>query len=69
MIFRDAAELNMTKAGHVWIVTEQALNSNNTPGGILGLQLEHVNSEKEHIRVSTYTLPPLESQRISLLPT
>lgn len=51
-IFRDAATLNMTEAGHVWIATEQALNANNTPDGVLGLQLVYANSEKEHIRVS-----------------
>lgn len=51
-IFRDAAAHNMTEAGHVWIVTEQALNANNTPDGVLGLQLLYANSEKEHIRVS-----------------
>lgn len=50
-IFRDAARHNMTQAGHVWIVTEQALNANNTPDGVLGLQLVHANSEEEHIRV------------------
>lgn len=52
MIFRDAALYNMTEADHVWIVTEQALSANNTPDGILGLQLEHVNSDNRHIRVS-----------------
>lgn len=53
-IFRDAGTLNMTEAGHVWIVTEQALNANNTPDGVLGLQLVYANSEKEHIRVSSH---------------
>jgi glutamate receptor ionotropic, NMDA 1 len=42
----------MTGTGHVWIVTEQALNANNTPVGILGLQLNYANSENEHIKVS-----------------
>ena len=51
IIFRDAATYNMTEAGHVWIVTEQALSANNTPDGVLGLQLEHVNSDNRHIRV------------------
>lgn len=55
-IFRDAAALNMTEAGHVWIVTEQALNANNTPDGVLGLQLVFANSEKEHIRVSEWKM-------------
>lgn len=52
VIFRDAAALNMTETGHVWIVTEQALNANNTPDGILGLELKHANSENKHIKVS-----------------
>lgn len=52
MIFRDAGEYNMTGEGHVWIVTEQALHANNTPDGVLGLQLEHAHSDKGHIRVS-----------------
>lgn len=53
-IFRDAAALNMTESGYVWIVTEQALNANNTPDGVIGLQLVHAKSEKSHIRVSIY---------------
>lgn len=52
-IFRDAAIYNMTDAGHVWIVTEQALQANNTPIGTLGLKLNNDN-ETEHIRVRTY---------------
>lgn len=55
-IFRDAAILNMTEAGHVWIVTEQALEASNTPDGVLGLQLVYANSEKEHIRVCIITI-------------
>lgn len=50
-IFRDAAALNMTESGYVWIVTEQALNANNTPDGVIGLQLVHSKDEKNHIRV------------------
>lgn len=50
-IFRDASTLNMTESGYVWIVTEQALNANNTPDGVIGLQLVHSNNEKQHIRV------------------
>lgn len=42
----------MTESGYVWIVTEQALNANNTPDGVIGLQLVHAKSEKNHIRVS-----------------
>lgn len=56
VIFRDAAYLNMTEAGHVWIVTEQALHANNIPEGVLGLQLEHSNDELKHIRVSSMFL-------------
>lgn len=51
IIFRDAAIYNMTDAGHVWIVTEQALLANNTPTGTIGLKLNNDN-ETEHIRVS-----------------
>lgn len=51
-IFRDAAALNMTESGYIWIVTEQALNANNTPDGVIGLQLVHAKSENNHIRVS-----------------
>ncbi|CAO1443281.1 unnamed protein product [Diamesa serratosioi] len=54
-IFRDAAIYNMTDAGHVWIVTEQALQANNTPIGTLGLKLNN-NNETEHIRDSVYVL-------------
>lgn len=45
----------MTESGYVWIVTEQALNANNTPDGVIGLQLVHAKSEKNHIRVSCLT--------------
>lgn len=51
MIFRDAAALNMTEAGYVWIVTEQALNANNVPDGALGLRLLHAADEQKHLRV------------------
>lgn len=44
----------MTESGYVWIVTEQALNANNTPDGVIGLQLVHAKSEKNHIRVSMH---------------
>lgn len=62
VIFRDAALYNMTDAGHVWIVTEQALFSNNTPVGTLGLKLNNDN-ETEHIRVRGF----FPSKLISLL--
>lgn len=55
VIFRDAALYNMTDAGHVWIVTEQALLANNTPIGTLGLKLNNDN-ETEHIRVRSGNL-------------
>ncbi|KAL9871333.1 glutamate [NMDA] receptor subunit 1-like isoform 2-T2 [Glossina fuscipes fuscipes] len=51
VIFRDAGDYNMTESGHVWFVTEQALSANNTPDGVLGLQLEHAISDNRHIRV------------------
>ena len=35
LIYRDAARLNLTGAGSVWIVTEQALNLTNAPIGKL----------------------------------
>ncbi|KAL5274466.1 GRIN1 family protein [Megaselia abdita] len=64
-IFRDAALLNMTEAGHVWIVTEQALHANNIPEGVLGLQLEHSNDELKHIRDSVYVLASAIKQMMS----
>jgi hypothetical protein len=45
----------MTDAGHVWIVTEQALFANNTPIGTLGLKLNNDN-ETEHIRVRSTSI-------------
>lgn len=58
-IFRDASILNMTESGYVWIVTEQALNANNTPDGVIGLQLVHANNEKQHIRVNALQIEKL----------
>lgn len=52
IIFRDAAVLNMTESGYVWIVTEQSLSANNTPDGVLGLRLLYANFEKEHLKVN-----------------
>lgn len=52
MIFRDAAALNMTDVGYAWIVTEQALEADNVPEGILGLKLINATNEKAHIRDS-----------------
>lgn len=42
----------MTDAGYAWIVTEQALNADNVPEGILGLELVNATNEKAHIRDS-----------------
>lgn len=52
VIFHDAAALNMTDAGYAWIVTEQALEADNVPEGILGLKLVNATNEKAHIRDS-----------------
>lgn len=52
VIFRDAAALNMTEAGYVWIVTEQALEARNVPQGTLGLKLVNATSERAHIKDS-----------------
>jgi len=58
VIFNDAANLNMTGAGYVWIVTEQALDASNAPDGLLGLKLINATQEKSHISDSllVYTL-------------
>lgn len=52
VIFRDAAFLNMTEYGHVWIVTEQALDTRNVPVGTIGLKLVHATNERAHIQDS-----------------
>ena len=52
VIFQDAAALNMTGAGYVWIVTEQALDASNAPEGLLGLKLINAEKEKAHIEDS-----------------
>ena len=51
-IFKDAEELNMTGSGYVWIVTEQALSSQNVPSGTLGLELVGAANEEDHINDS-----------------
>ncbi|XP_045473590.1 glutamate [NMDA] receptor subunit 1 [Harmonia axyridis] len=56
VIFRDAANMNMTDAGYAWITTEQALSAENVPEGILGLKLVNATNEKAHIRDSIYIL-------------
>lgn len=57
VIFRDAAALNMTGAGYVWIVTEQALEAPNAPEGLLGLKLINATQEKLHITDSLSVSP------------
>ncbi|XP_048260195.1 glutamate [NMDA] receptor subunit 1 isoform X1 [Bombus terrestris] len=56
VIFQDAAALNMTGAGYVWIVTEQALDAPNAPEGLLGLKLINAEKEKSHIDDSLIVL-------------
>ena len=51
-IFADAARLNMTGEGYVWIVTEQALRAPNVPRGAIGLQLVGAEDERGHINDS-----------------
>lgn len=52
VIFRDAASLRMTSGGYVWIVTEQGLDADNAPEGLLGLKLINATNEKAHIKDS-----------------
>ena len=54
VIFRDAAKLNLTGAGLIWLVTEQALDVPAVPIGSLGLQQMHASNEAAHIRDSLY---------------
>jgi len=54
VIFRDAAHRNMTEAGYVWIVTEQALDATNVPEGTIGLKLVNASNELAHIYDSMY---------------
>ena len=42
----------MTRSGYVWIVTEQALSSQNVPSGTLGLELVGAANEEDHINDS-----------------
>ncbi|CAK9809869.1 Glutamate [NMDA] receptor subunit 1 [Anthophora plagiata] len=56
VIFQDAAALNMTGAGYVWIVTEQALDAPNAPEGLLGLKLINAEKEEAHIEDSLIVL-------------
>jgi len=56
VIFRDAALLNMTQAGYVWIVTEQVLEAGNVPEGVLSLRLVNATQEEAHIKDSMYAL-------------
>ncbi|XP_043788462.1 glutamate [NMDA] receptor subunit 1 isoform X1 [Apis laboriosa] len=56
VIFQDAAMMNMTGAGYVWIVTEQALDASNAPEGLLGLKLINAENETAHIKDSLIVL-------------
>ncbi|CAI6345580.1 unnamed protein product [Macrosiphum euphorbiae] len=56
VVFRDAAKRNMTEAGYVWIVTEQALDASNVPEGTIGLKLVNASNELAHIYDSIYIL-------------
>ncbi|XP_059473836.1 glutamate [NMDA] receptor subunit 1 [Neocloeon triangulifer] len=56
VIFREAAALNMTETGHVWILTEQALQAKNVPEGALALSLINATHEFDHIKDSIYVL-------------
>ncbi|KAG7309308.1 hypothetical protein JYU34_005250 [Plutella xylostella] len=56
IIFRDASLLNMTAAGYVWVVSEQALDAANAPEGLLGLRLVNATNEHAHIQDSIYVL-------------
>ncbi|XP_061928325.1 glutamate [NMDA] receptor subunit 1 isoform X4 [Apis cerana] len=56
VIFQDAAVMNMTGAGYVWIVTEQALDAPNAPEGLLGLKLINAENETAHIKDSLIVL-------------
>ncbi|KAG6802028.1 NMDA receptor 1 [Apis mellifera caucasica] len=56
VIFQDAAVMNMTGAGYVWIVTEQALDASNAPEGLLGLKLINAENETAHIKDSLIVL-------------
>uniref|UniRef100_UPI00358E8C49 glutamate receptor ionotropic, NMDA 1 n=2 Tax=Myxine glutinosa TaxID=7769 RepID=UPI00358E8C49 len=53
VIYRDAARLNMTGAGYVWLVGEREISGtalDYAPEGIIGLQLVHGKDEKAHIK-------------------
>ncbi|CAN0390141.1 unnamed protein product [Lampetra fluviatilis] len=52
-VYRDAALLNMTGSGYVWLVGEREVSPAalvNAPEGLLGLQLQHGSNESAHIR-------------------
>ena len=43
--------MDMTEKGYVWIVTEQALDANTVPKGVLGFRLS-ASDETKHIKDS-----------------
>ncbi|CAG7836862.1 unnamed protein product [Allacma fusca] len=55
-IFRAAGQLNLTDGGHVWLVTEQLLQSSEIPVGALGLKLLNADNETAHIKDSLHVL-------------
>lgn len=56
----------MTEAGYAWIVTEQALDADNVPEGILGLQLVNATDERAHIKDSMYANCSIEKLNLLL---
>ena len=53
-IFRDAAALNLTGNGYVWLVTEQLLQVANIPLGSVALRQRNVDNEADHISDSLF---------------
>jgi hypothetical protein len=51
-VFSAAHSLNLTGSGHVWILTEQLLQSPDIPQGAIGLKLLNWDNEEAHIRDS-----------------
>lgn len=68
VIFKNAANRNMTEAGYVWIVTEQALDATNVPEGTIGLKLVNASNELAHIYDSMYAFADFEQHyRIAII--
>ncbi|XP_055354348.1 glutamate [NMDA] receptor subunit 1-like isoform X1 [Paramacrobiotus metropolitanus] len=56
LLFQQAQLLGLTGAGHVWIVTEQALSSPYCPLGALGLTLQFSRNTQAHITDAVHLL-------------